>query len=352
MAVRILLDARTLARSRFATSPAAEVVGAIQGRGRHISAHAREWLARAESALEPEDLRLLLDLIPSDHPNSPDFLIPEPAGTNESMAALAERIAATDPDLVDYHLDVALRGRTAWPHVVDKWPTAAAYEAWRRPVPPALQPVLDQGAAHVAGRAAAAMSAFFDAAISSQWSAVRGVLESDIAFRADLFSRNGIHALLADLGEAMTATESELVLERPYSVVVDWAEQGLLFVPTTVHLGPVRIAAEQPHTPMLLYAARGVGRLWGDAAAPGPGPLTDLLGGTRAALLVLLREPGSTHRLSQQTGRADATVSYHLGILHRAGLVVRTRRGSLVLYALTPVGLALLDGGGGTDVST
>ncbi|MET9388236.1 helix-turn-helix domain-containing protein [Streptomyces sp. NPDC002928] len=67
-----------------------------------------------------------------------------------------------------------------------------------------------------------------------------------------------------------------------------------------------------------------------------------MLGRTRARVLTLLSEPASTTELVHRLGVSPGTVSQHLGVLHRAGLVTRARHGHLVLYLRTPLGDQLL----------
>ncbi|MGV4983244.1 ArsR/SmtB family transcription factor [Streptomyces sp. NRAIS4] len=56
-----------------------------------------------------------------------------------------------------------------------------------------------------------------------------------------------------------------------------------------------------------------------------PGDTAALLGVTRARLLSGLQIPRSTAELSERHFLAASTISYHLSILHRSGLVTRTR---------------------------
>ncbi|MFG2111873.1 winged helix-turn-helix domain-containing protein [Streptomyces sp. NPDC048718] len=66
-----------------------------------------------------------------------------------------------------------------------------------------------------------------------------------------------------------------------------------------------------------------------------------MLGPTRAGLLAALVRPASTAQLSERHFLSPATVSYHLGVLYRAGLVTRARAGRAVLYRRTPAGSRL-----------
>ncbi len=312
----------------------------LRHRGRHPAAHARQWYARARRALPPGQLALLEALVPTDHSNAPDFLTPAPRH-GESMQEVAARIAATPGEEVDYQLDIAIRGRRVWPHVLALYQSEAAYERWRRPMPPALEMAASEGGAAVATAAAAAMATLFESALAPDWPRVRAVLDADISNRADRMATQGAGTVLGDLGERMEWTGTELVLERPYSGIIDWADEGVLFVPATTHVGPVLFAAEHPHPPVLFYRARGIGALGERPAGVAESALAGLVGVTRAALLTTLDVPASTVELSRRTGWSSATVSYHLGILLRAGLVDRCRRGRVVRYARTGLGTAL-----------
>ncbi|MFI7005501.1 ArsR/SmtB family transcription factor [Streptomyces sp. NPDC050145] len=278
--------------------------------------------------------------MPADHSYAPDFLTPVPR-QGESMGEVAARIAATPGEEVDYQLDIAIRGRRMWPDVLALHPSEAAYERWRRPMPPVLETLVREGGAAVAAVAATAMAALFESVLAPDWPRVRAIANADISNRADRMAAHGAAAVLDDLGERMEWTGTELVLERTYSGIIDWADEGVVFVPATTHVGPVLFAAERPHPPMLIYRARGMGVLGERPAGAAESALAGLVGVTRAALLTTLDVPASTVELSRRTGWSNATVSYHLGILLRAGLVDRSRRGRVVRYARTALGAAL-----------
>lgn len=345
MAIHIVTDARALARSTFGISPAAEVIGVVQSRGRHPLRHVNRWYATALRQVPAHHLDVLHALVPgaAEHPNVPDFLCPAPRGTAETTGEVAARIATTAPDVVDYHLDVAVRGRPIHPQVAALWPSTEAYDAWRRGPSPSLTDLLADGPEAVAERAAAALESFFEQVLAPEWSLVRTVLEADIAHRGEVVVRHGVEALLSGLGRGFTWTGTGVDLDRPYEGWVDWADDGMLLVPSTVHTGPVRFAAEEPDRPLVFYAARGVAALWGPQPAPEDhASLRDLLGETRARVIELLAEPRSTTQLSLLGEWSAATVSYHLAVLRRTGLVTGTRQGRSVLYRRTDLGAALL----------
>lgn len=196
MPIRVRTDAATLARSHIGISPATEIVGVVQSRGRHPMPHVRRLYAEARERLPPHHVLVLQALIPDarDHPHVPDFLSPAPHGTTGSMAEAAEGIASTPAEV-----------------------------------------------------------------LADQWVAARAVLESGIAHRGQVAVRQGVEALLDD--------------------------------------------------------------------------------------------PLSTGHLSLLGGWTQATVSHHLGVLRRAGLVTGTRQGRAVTYRRTELGTGLLTGSDRDEVS-
>jgi DNA-binding transcriptional ArsR family regulator len=343
VAIHITMTADQLGRSRFVVSPAQEVVGAVRHRERHPARHARAWYARARGRMAPEALAVLEALVPADHPYAPDFLTPPPARPVETIDELARRIATTSPADVERQLDVGLSGRPVRPDVACLFGDEATYERWRRPMPEPLARLVAEGPEAVAAAGAAAVHDFFWAGVEPDWPKARSILEDDVRRKSDLLAEHGAVAMLDDLGPEMSWTGTGVVLERPYEVTVDWADDGLLLVPTTTHVGPVELTTECPVTPAVVYRPDGVARL-GEQLAPTPShALADLVGDTRAALLIELRAPRATKDLSRELQWSDATVSYHLHVLLRAGLIDRHRRGRKVLYRRTPLGTKLVD---------
>jgi DNA-binding transcriptional ArsR family regulator len=89
--------------------------------------------------------------------------------------------------------------------------------------------------------------------------------------------------------------------------------------------------------PSLTYGARGIGTLWAERSTEPDreDTLGELLGRSRAEILAGLRLPRSTTDLAQEIGLTPATVSSHLSILRRSGLVTCRRSGRRVLYQRT-----------------
>jgi hypothetical protein len=342
MAIHLTMTADQLGRSRFAISPAQEVVSTVRLRDAHPARHARTWYARARALMPAGELALLEALVPADHDYAPDFLTPPPARPVATIEEQARIIARTSADDIERQLDISLQGRPVRDDGVALFGDEETYLRWRRPAPDALERVTAEGPEAVAVAAAKALQLFFELAIEPDWSRTTAVLGDDVRRKSDLLASRGAVAMLNDLGRGMVWDGSGIVLDRPYDVTVDWADDGVLMIPTSTHVGPVQFTVKCPEQPAVVYRSNGIGRLWQrDVQAPNRA-LADLLGDTRAVLLTELGEHQSTKELSSRLPWSAPTVSYHLQVLLRAGLVGRTRRGNRVVYRRTPVGDSLL----------
>lgn len=343
MSITIPLNAAQLAGTRFALSPVAEAVWTIWLR-RRPRPHARRWLERAAREMDPGSRALLGALLPADHPYVADFLLPAPAGLRDPMTAFTERVANADPELVDLYLDVALEDRPVRPDVVASFGSEEAYLAWRRPAPPVLAELMERGARVVAKESAAALQSFFDVAMAPDWRLAESVLLDDIAHRADTIASSGVGTMIEGIGDALTWDGSSVRMKHPHDQVVDWSHSGPLLVPCTAQQtfsfgAPCVAQTGDPGSPVIIYPARGTARLAERATAPpDAGSLAEVVGVTRHDLLTRLDHPQSTQSLSLDTNMSMATVSYHLDILTRSGLVTKARRGRQVLYQRTARG--------------
>lgn len=345
MGVYIPMSLESLGRSRFSITPSVEIIAGLRAYGSaRPSRHLARWRTRAERSMSGPQLALLRGLVPVSHAYVPDFLSPPPARSRASIEETVAQVAATPVDEVAYHLDIAYKGRRIRPDVADSFGGDGPFDAWRRELPPAVEAALASGPATFAARVADAMAAYFTGAIEPDWADVLDVLQADVAYRGARMARLGAIALLDDLSPDVRWDSHGLRLSRPFNVLVDWADDGLLLIPSTADGRRVSFCAERPVTPSVIYPVRGVWRLWtSDRHDPRPA-VADLIGETRAGLLASLDHPRSTGELSRARSLAPATVSYHLGILHRSGLVHRRRLGRTVVYERAPIADDLLSG--------
>jgi DNA-binding transcriptional ArsR family regulator len=105
---------------------------------------------------------------------------------------------------------------------------------------------------------------------------------------------------------------------------------------------PSLVVDTSPQRPTLIYSPRGVGQVWDGSARSATQPVADLLGRSRAELLARLDFPLSTTQAARDLGLSAASVSEHLSVLRRAGLVTSRRSGRRVLYQRTALGTELL----------
>jgi DNA-binding transcriptional ArsR family regulator len=87
----------------------------------------------------------------------------------------------------------------------------------------------------------------------------------------------------------------------------------------------------------VVYPTSGIADLWAPDTRPDDA-LASLLGRRRAQVLFQLDRPASTLELAQRMGVGSGSVSEHLAVLRRAGLVMRRREGRRVIYARTARG--------------
>jgi DNA-binding transcriptional ArsR family regulator len=339
------LGVADLAGTRFAISPLAETLRAVQLLGTTSPpAVNRPWVRWARAQLDRQPLRLprLWPLLVIDGPYRPEFLFPAPTGKSASLGAELAQVCATPEEVVRLSLGRVF-GDAPWP--------ASAIDLAERP-----RESLEQIAAEVTD--------CHDRLIAPHWERLRSVLEADIAYHAGLLAAGGAGSLFGDLHPDFRWTGRELLLtdaEESMDAEITLGPDGIVLVPS-VFIWPewsVKRATSTQTT--LSYQARGVATVWEDAglglaglagfAGPGlagPGPAGDaeaveaLLGAPRARLLGALRSPATTSALARRFHVTPSAVSQHLAVLHRGGLVDRQRSGRTVLYQASDLGLAVL----------
>lgn len=324
IAATLRFGAADLLRCRFSYSPVFETLSAVRvATGPQPPGPHRRWLAEVRPALAGLDLRPLTLLQPR-RGYTPDFLSPPPRDAPEAFDAELARIAATPHARVRQEIDrsladtpgaarsatgTLLRGDPA--EVLDLL-TGLVAEAWRTLVAP-------------------------------YWPRLRALLDADIAYRAGRLAEGGLDRLFAELHPSVRFQDDMLVRAHGDDDHRDLAGAGLVLLPSAFKWDQVVVVLDPPWQPTLVYPARGVGSP-GQAARDGD--LGRLIGRTRALLLTDLAEPAATSWLAHRHRLAPATVSEHLAVLRRTGLVTGERHGYEVRYRRTPLGDALVAGDG------
>lgn len=314
-----LVNADTLAGSRFVVSPLAEAVAGLISLERGVAGHPgeRAWLDahlpayRARLAGDP--LTALTVRAALGHRWLADFLTPTPTGEGEpGFEEELARIRETLPETARANLAVSLRG----------------------PLPDPLRHSAD-----LAERCADVLEWVWTETVLPTWPRRRRIIEADVVARTARLSQGGWAAVLNAMRPGMRwLGESRLQINAHDYPPREISGAQLLFVPVTLSQGWA--SWEAPHRYALIYPCSGV--LAEADRASVPESLGKLLGPARAAVLVLLDTPKSTTQLVALTGQGLGSVGRHLKVLLDAGLVRRRRAGRSVLYYRTAAGEVLV----------
>ncbi|MGV9289147.1 ArsR/SmtB family transcription factor [Streptomyces sp. NPDC003719] len=327
--IELTVDAAGLARSRFAVSPLHEVVSTLLPCGVQPATDTDPWVAHARRILGRARLPLLSELARDEGGYVPDFLSPHPSGPAPTVEEQLKQVRCTPPLRILGELEALRDGRPR--------NGLAGCE-----LPAGVRRAMRRGGAHVARQAADEMRRYWDLAFAPHWDAAKAALDTEIDRCAHVLARHGAARLFNSLhpdirwadGTLRVKSRFRIALPVPLVVVVP----SLVSRWSVVAVDPTRDGGRPP---ILIYPMRNDVIAGAMASATPTAETAQLLGPTRAALLAALAEPASTTALAARHFLRVSTVSYHLGILHRAGLVARSRSGRSVLYRRTPEGSRL-----------
>jgi hypothetical protein len=320
------LGVTDLAATRFAVSPLAETVAAVQNLANPGgSALNLPWFRWAQRQLEQRPLELprLWPLVVGDRPSWPQFLTPAPASRWPDFAEQLAHMQETTDEQVRASMGRVFRD--------EPWPDSA--------VELARQPRVSLA------RLADELAAVHDQLIAPHWERIRGVLDADIVYRAGLLAERGAGQLFNGLHKELHWEAGQLTLASRLTRKVALGRDGLVLVPSVFSWPWASFKMTTTTQTTLRYPARGIAALWQAArptAAPAAATAERLLGVPRARLLSALRSPATTTDLARDLGVTPSAVSQHLAVLSASGLVGRQRVGRSVLYVISSLGLALL----------
>jgi DNA-binding transcriptional ArsR family regulator len=289
-------------------------------------------MARAELRCAPhgELLRFLAPAVGA----IPDFLDPPPAA--DAFPA-GERFEAE----LDRMLSAA--AGQAFEQVREVVAGNPAVAMPGRPVPAAVRRLLDGGEAALLDALAGALCRQWAATVRPLWRTVRDSLERDLDHHAHRAACGGADATLTALHPGVAFDGRTLLLDKPYHESFAGVDR-LLLTPSAFGTTRLRLGTHGGRGLRIFYPAHATAPAWDPPRRPARA-VADLLGATRAELLTGLATPATTTALAERHHLSPATVSHHLGVLHRAGLLRRHRRGKDVLYVRTAWASELVDGG-------
>jgi DNA-binding transcriptional ArsR family regulator len=319
--IRIELTDDDLARTRLALSPLWELVASMFVlHDEHPAVEYAPWAARARQALRGVDLGPLDPSVPLGH-SCPDFMAPIPAEPLASLEDELERVRSTDPDVV--RADLA-----------DCWPDGPP-PPWDRFVSRPRE---------MCDRLCEVLHAYWQAALAEDWPQLRAVLEGEMLGRARSLALAGPAAVLDELHPSIRWRRPVVELHKKSGKHFNLRLEGrpLILVPL-VFAGTVLLANQESERAIGLgYQARGIAALWTPEDAGADDRLELLLGHGRAAVLRALQQPATTTELARRLSYAPSTVSAHLDVLARAGLLERNRVRRSVFYGLSETGVSLV----------
>jgi|KBSSwiStaDraftv2_1062776.scaffolds.fasta_scaffold26159_2 DNA-binding transcriptional ArsR family regulator len=198
---------------------------------------------------------------------------------------------------------------------------------------------------------AQALTAYWDGVIRPYWPTIRPVLHEDLLRRAHLLATLGADAVLSHLDDRCRWQAGTITLAGSRADGMLRCSRQLVIVTVIFGRGATHYTADDEGRVAISCQARGAAVLDKALAPSCPAPqdhpnvgdrLAILVGRSRADLLRALSIPTTTSLLAASLGLSASTVSEHLSALVAAGVVVRHRRGSRVLYELDRAGKALL----------
>jgi DNA-binding transcriptional ArsR family regulator len=332
--IRINLGSDGLAATRFVVSPLHVAIDLLCHYARSPHLLAKRWRALTTEVLSGN---LHLNLLAAAAGRSayayvPDFLTPEPTAFDNDIDEELHRVATTGMDRVGYELAVTLSGHPWY----DRAPVHVT--------PRVLLMAVERGEHYTAEELAIQLEQFFDLVLAPHWPRIRKRLEDDIAVRADITAREGFRRMICGLSPVLSWREGGLDIDRSNrkgkTLDIDRSSHNGQTTASAVILAPSVFqsrlgltvdpaGAPMPRLPLLTYPVI-------ESSSACDQALAEVFGASRARLLAMLDLPRSTDELAESLHLSPGTVSYHLQILYRAGLLHRTRSSRRVLYRRIP----------------
>lgn len=306
------MTADAVARTRLAASPAAEVTVwlwlLVAGR-RHplFGAHG----PAARSALSHPDVALIAGTLSPAY--APDLLTPAatPGQPRSVLDTQLDKVSSTAQEATADQVGYAVGNG--------------------RQVPATVRDAVDSGT--FARRAANGLAVFWRHVLADDWGSLNSAMEADLAERMRTMAGLGLGALLGSLHPNVSWTGDALLIDLGrHDEDIELGDRELVLSPSVLNWPNVTVQPCGDGPAVINYPATG---LAADTRRD-PDVLARLYGDTRAGLLADLGAPRSTAELSARHDVAPSTVSYHLRILHQAGLITRRRDGHFVLYQRKP----------------
>jgi DNA-binding transcriptional ArsR family regulator len=187
-----------------------------------------------------------------------------------------------------------------------------------------------------------ALAEYWARVFERQWPTMESILEREVLALGSRLVSEGSGALLARLHPRIRLQYGTLRwASAAVGQEIELTDGKLLVVPMLS--GPDAIMSSLTKAgAVIAYAAPGTSLLWEVADGDGDG-LSQVLGPTRARVMLAVAMPASTVDVAHQLDMSNALASHHLKALEDRGLVDGVRFGRRVYYRLTARGQRLRD---------
>lgn len=289
----------------------------------------RKWWHDVRATVPTASMSLLAEATPR-RGFIPEFLLPSPTTGVRCLDDELHALVNSSATLVRSELMAVAAG-------------APNYGVPAAAMPLSMKILDQQGEQGYLAALAEQMQRYWKLAMEPNWPSLRRSLDRELRYRGRILAEEGATAALERLHNRVAWRDGLVVVERPGQPHSSISATALRCTASVFLHQDVITGAMSDGTCQIHYAVRGVGAAWEQSQATASDALAALLGGVRAALLADLEQPTITSDLARQHGLSASTVSYHLGVLFRAGLLERDRDGKEVHYHRSAIGNALID---------
>lgn len=190
---------------------------------------------------------------------------------------------------------------------------------------------------------------FRSVAVVPFWGRIRNYLRLERETRGRAVLSGGVEGVLNELHPDISWRAPLLHVDNErQGHGIELCGQGLVIAPSLFAPGPMVLDAQTGghDAPVLVYnvtpTTESAAGLWQQEEEDRAAALSELLGQTRANVLETLQAPVSIGEIARRLDLSHPSVSRHLGILRRSGLVSAERRDNLTMHRLTHLGEAVL----------
>lgn len=190
---------------------------------------------------------------------------------------------------------------------------------------------------------------FSAAAVQPFWGRIQDYLELEREARGRDILSGGVDSVLNELHPSISWRAPFLRVDnKQEGESAQLFGVGLVIAPSLFAPDPMVIDTEAggQGAPVLVYnvtpSIESAAGLWQQQEEDRAAALGELLGHTRANVLQALRSTSSIGEISRCLDISHPSVSKHLGVLRRSGLVAAERRNNLTVHRLTHLGEAVL----------